>query len=187
MFGFFVQIISFAWVVSEILLTRIKRSGPTRAQFDKSSLVIIWATVVVVVPLGVFLGIRGIGFISFGSNVVPWIGLFLMVSGIVIRWTSIITLGRYFTTDVSILSDHTVVTKGAYRLVRHPTYAGSLLSFLGLGLTFSNWLSTLVILLPMIAVFAYRINVEERALVAYFGDAYINYRKATKRLIPGIY
>jgi protein-S-isoprenylcysteine O-methyltransferase Ste14 len=114
-------------------------------------------------------------------------GLVLIVVGLVVRWTAIITLRKYFTVDVSIVSDHKLVITGIYRFVRHPAYAGSLLSFLGLGIVLSNWLSLLVVFIPITVVFIYRINVEEKALLAFFGDQYAHYCARTKRLIPKIY
>jgi protein-S-isoprenylcysteine O-methyltransferase Ste14 len=44
-----------------------------------------------------------------------------------------------------------------------------------------------VVLLPITAAMLYRIHVEEVALVDAFGAEYENYRKATSRLIPGLY
>jgi protein-S-isoprenylcysteine O-methyltransferase Ste14 len=71
--------------------------------------------------------------------------------------------------------------------MRHPAYSGSLLSFVGLGIFWCNWLSFLVIFLPIFAAFSYRINVEEKALIKNFGEEYINYSKETKKLLPKIY
>jgi len=110
-----------------------------------------------------------------------------MLLGLLIRWTAILTLRKYFTVDVSILPGHQIVKKGLYKYIRHPAYAGSLVSFLGLGLAFSNWLSSIVIVVPILTAFIYRIQVEEQALIQAFGDEYLDYSNTTKRLIPKIY
>jgi protein-S-isoprenylcysteine O-methyltransferase Ste14 len=89
--------------------------------------------------------------------------------------------------DVSITQDHRIIRKGIYRFVRHPAYAGSLLSFFGLGLCLANYFSILIIFLPICSAFLYRIHVEEKALIDNFGNEYINYCASTKRLIPGIF
>jgi protein-S-isoprenylcysteine O-methyltransferase Ste14 len=104
-----------------------------------------------------------------------------------IRWAAILTLRKYFTVDVVIMNDHKVVMTGLYRHIRHPAYLGSLLSFLGLAISFSNWLTALVIFIPITSAFVYRIRVEEKALGQFLGDVYRQYRSSTKRLIPGIY
>lgn len=88
---------------------------------------------------------------------------------------------------MTVEKNQKIIQKGLYKFLRHPSYTGSLLSFLGLGLSFSNWLSTIIIFVPIFFVFTYRIKIEEKALINNFGDKYINYSKSTKRLIPLIY
>jgi len=79
------------------------------------------------------------------------------------------------------------VAKGIYKYVRHPSYAGSLLSFFGLGIAFSNWLVTLIIFVPILFAFLRRMRIEEDVLRKHFGEAYDQYSKNTSRLIPKIY
>jgi protein-S-isoprenylcysteine O-methyltransferase Ste14 len=114
-------------------------------------------------------------------------GVALIVLGLAIRWTAVVTLWRYFTVDVSIRRDHRVIQHGIYRIIRHPAYLGSLISFIGLGVTFMNWLSLAAIVIGTLIVFSYRIAVEERALVTALGDEYRAYAARTKRLIPGVF
>ncbi len=181
-------VIAAIWLVSEVVLGRMTRSKDADSQQkDKSSLRSLWITLIVAMTVGIYLGLHGIGYIAAGSRVVSIVGLVLVVLGMVIRWTAIVTLRRYFTSNVSIREGHELVNRGMYRFIRHPSYTGSLLSFFGIGLTFANWLSTLVIFVPVLCAFLYRMRVEERALFVHFGDDYIRYCKTTKRLIPGIY
>ena len=63
------------------------------------------------------------------------------VVGIAIRWYAIVYLGRFFTVNVAIAADHRLIDSGPYRFVRHPSYIGALMAFLGLGLTLGNWVS----------------------------------------------
>jgi protein-S-isoprenylcysteine O-methyltransferase Ste14 len=178
--------ISLVWIISEVVLARVKHSKTEDSkELDKSSLRFLWMTIIASIIIGVFIGISGIGFIP--VKIISLMGLVLIVLGLIVRWTAILTLKKYFTVDVSILKEHKIIDKGIYKIIRHPAYAGSLLSFLGLGLAFSNWLSTLVIFIPILIAFIYRIRVEEKALVKAFGGEYINYSKVTKRLIPMIY
>jgi len=180
-------IVSSLWICSEILLARTKHSQSTDTQIDKSSLRVLWITIALSVNTGIVLGVLGIGYVGQGSQVFPWAGLILIVSGLAVRWLAIVSLKSQFTVDVSIKKDHRIVRGGVYRYVRHPAYAGSLLSFLGLGVFFVNYCSVLVIFVPICAAFFYRIRIEENVLVEAFGNEYINYCKSTKRLIPGIY
>src|SRR5207249_1027008 len=107
-----------------------------------------------------------------------------MLAGIAIRATAILTLQRFFTVRVMIQEGHQLVEHGVYSMVRHPSYSGALVSFVGLGLAFGNWLSLIVIAGAALAAFSYRIHVEEQALLAHFGDRYRQYAAHTRRLIP---
>ena len=102
-------------------------------------------------------------------------------------WWAIITLGRFFTVDVTIEKDHELVERGPFRMVRHPSYTGVLLAFVGLALTLDNWAALLVILLPIGVAFIHRMNVEEKALSGALGSQYTNYMRRTKRLVPFVY
>jgi protein-S-isoprenylcysteine O-methyltransferase len=114
-------------------------------------------------------------------------GVVLFVAGLFLRWWAIITLGRFFTVDVTIEKDHELVERGPFRVVRHPSYTGVLLAFVGLALCLGNWAALLVILLPIGAAFIHRMNVEEDALASALGAQYTDYMRQTKRLVPFIY
>ena len=115
------------------------------------------------------------------------VGLGLLVLGLVVRWSAILTLGRFFNTKVAIQVGHRIVRSGLYRSVRHPSYSGLLLAFAGLGIALGSWLSLGAVLIPVAAAVVYRIRVEEGALVETFGEQYIDYCQTTKRLIPWVY
>jgi protein-S-isoprenylcysteine O-methyltransferase len=114
-------------------------------------------------------------------------GLIVMGLGILIRSVAIAQLGRFHTPNVAVLVDHEVVDRGLYRHIRHPSYLGALIAFLGFGLALGNWLGLLVIMLLALIVYLYRIHEEEAALHAALGERYAGYCRRTKRLIPGIY
>jgi protein-S-isoprenylcysteine O-methyltransferase len=111
----------------------------------------------------------------------------LFVAGLILRWWAIITLGRFFTVDVTIEKDHELVQRGPFCVVRHPSYTGVLLAFVGLGLSLRNWAALVVILLPIGTAFVHRMNVEEDALSRALGSRYAEYMKRTKRLVPFVY
>jgi protein-S-isoprenylcysteine O-methyltransferase Ste14 len=179
--------VSALWLGSEIFLTRMLHSQPTDRAFDKSSLRILWITILTSVTIGVLLGFQHVGYFGDGSRIYPAVGLVVIMGGLVTRWIAIYSLKHQFTVDVAITTDHRIVSEGIYRFVRHPAYSGSLLSFLGLGLYFANYLTILIIVIPITSAFLYRIHVEERVLIDTFGDKYIHYCASTKRLIPGVF
>jgi protein-S-isoprenylcysteine O-methyltransferase len=115
------------------------------------------------------------------------VAVVLFAAGIALRWWAIVTLGRFFTVDVQIAKDHELVERGPFRVVRHPSYTGVLLAFLGFALSLGNWAALLVILVPISVALGRRMNVEEEALRNALGVPYITYLRRTKRLVPGIY
>ncbi len=177
------------WILSEIGIMIVKRSKAGQATSkDRLSIHVIWicfmlgpilaSKVTRVQPTEMPAAIRPYAY---------WGGLALIVIGVAIRWIAIATLKRYFTVDVAIAKDHKVIDHGLYGVVRHPSYAGTLLSFIGLGFAFLNWLSLAACVVFAVIGLSYRISVEERALTEALGDAYRSYAARTKRLIPGIY
>jgi protein-S-isoprenylcysteine O-methyltransferase len=114
-------------------------------------------------------------------------GVVLFAAGLIFRWWAIITLGRFFTVDVTIEKDHELVERGPFRMVRHPSYTGVLLAFVGFALTLRNWGAIIIVLVPIFVAFVRRMNVEEEALRGALGEKYVAYMGRTKRLVPGIY
>src|SRR5712692_7247711 len=173
--------------LSELYLAVTRRSRMQAVSHDRRSLILLWTVIVV----SLWLGIQMIRLIPFATVPYPrgfyFFGFILFLSGLALRWYSIGYLGRYFTVDVSISAEHKLIDSGPYRYVRHPSYTGALLAFLGLGFCFGNWLSILFLGLPIIAAFLWRIRIEERALLEALGEQYRRYMRRTKRLVPFIY
>jgi protein-S-isoprenylcysteine O-methyltransferase len=172
---------------SELGLTIFRRAGKAASSADRGSLSLLWIVILASVYLAVVLA-RALPQFSFGPRpIFEIIGVAVFTAGISLRWYAIIVLGRFFTVNVAIAQDHRLIEEGPYRFVRHPSYTGSLLAFLGLGFCYCNWASLAVLMIPILAVFLRRMQVEEAALVAAFGDRYRDYARRTKRLIPAIY
>jgi protein-S-isoprenylcysteine O-methyltransferase Ste14 len=174
-----------AWVASEVILGVMRHAGARGERRDRGSLALLWVALSAGSMAAVFLRRTGVGRIDGGWAY--WTGLALIVIGIVIRWTAILTLRRYFTIDVVIQEGHELIDRGIYSVVRHPSYSGAIVSFIGLGMALRNWLSVAALTVIGFAALSYRIGVEERALIEHFGDRYRDYARRTKRLIPGIY
>src|SRR5678816_401876 len=120
--------------VSEIAIAFLKRSPRRSAQSeDQGSMRLLWLSIGLGVALAIAVqSVPSTRFRATGSIVGP-LALILLVGGLALRWAAILTLGTLFTVDVAIHSDHVVVEKGLYRYMRHPSYTGLLLAFLGLG------------------------------------------------------
>jgi protein-S-isoprenylcysteine O-methyltransferase Ste14 len=115
------------------------------------------------------------------------VGLVLLLAGSALRRYCFRTLGRYFTGNVRVQPDQPVIEKGLYRVVRHPSYTGGLVMYLGTGLALTNWLSVSIIVGVGVVTYAYRVYVEEQALATAMGQPYLDYMIRTKRFIPFIF
>jgi len=173
--------------LSELYLAFTRRSRTQAISYDRRSLILLWT----VISISLWIGIQMVW--VFPTAVLPFptafylFGFILFLGGLALRWYSIGYLGRYFTVDVSIAPEHKLVDSGPYRCIRHPTYTGALLAFVGLGFCFGNWLTILFLTLPIIGAFLWRIRIEERALIEALGENYRAYMQRTKRLIPRVY
>lgn len=174
--------LSFAFAISELILMIVKRSktGSVKTRKDSGSLIMLW----IVITLG-FSG----GFILSKPINQFWsgFGFPLILSGLIIRWVSIIQLGKSFTVDVAITDAARLKTDGIYKRIRHPSYTGLLTIVFGFSAVMSSLYSFLVFAVPVFLAIVYRINVEEKLLINEFGDSYLSYKECTKRIIPGIW
>jgi protein-S-isoprenylcysteine O-methyltransferase Ste14 len=146
---------------------------------------------------------RGQGLAFFASFVFPWIpalrfaprqlrlvfflGVALMIAGSLLRRHCWRMLGASFTGDVRARADQEVVTRGAYRILRHPSYTAGILLNAGVGVALGSWASALLLTAASVAVYIHRISVEERALIATIGEPYRRFMAGRKRLIPFVY
>ena len=116
-----------------------------------------------------------------------WAGGALVVAGSLLRRHCWRMLGASFTGDVRARADQEVVTRGAYRLLRHPSYTAGIMLNAGAGVALGSWASTLLMVVASTAVYMYRIAVEERTLLAVIGEPYREFMRTRKRLIPFLY
>jgi len=176
------------WVTSEVVLGVFRRSkGSEYSRRDSGSSPLLWGTIASAVGLAMFARRLSWAHIPGDFRMLFAVALVIVVSGLVLRWWAIVVLGRFFTADLAVQPGQVLVQAGPYKWLRHPSYTGLLLAFLGVGLSMCNWVSLVAVVVPITAAIVYRIHVEEKMLAQQFGEAYVEYRKTTKRLLPGIY
>ena len=183
------------WCVSEIVIGLISlrnRSRDLSRRANRFSYFLVWVSTVP--PIGFAYLIRthpifanGFGHFSTRLPLLGYLGCLFIACGVTIRLGAVATLKKQFTLQVSMVEKHEIVERGMYRLIRHPAYLGHLVSLLGIGLVLGNWVGLTALVVVPLAGMLYRIHVEERALLSYFGSAYQAYARRTKRLLPGIW
>jgi protein-S-isoprenylcysteine O-methyltransferase Ste14 len=175
------------WVALEVSVG-IRQRARFRAgaqRVDKGSKTVFELLIRLGAGLGALVGFTMPGAaITSARHFLFWLGLLLFYAGIALRFYAIRVLGAYFTTTLAIAPGQVVIEAGPYRLIRHPSYSGLLLMLFGLGLSFTNWLSLLILMGCALIGCGYRIHVEEQALQERLGPPYQEYMRRTKRLIP---
>ena len=175
------------WLIPEVIGIIVQRARPGAVDKDRGTRAVLVGGLALGVIAGLTLTKALPGLDMPGFTAVFWTGIALMLAGVVLRWSSIAVLGRYFTRSVSLAPGQTVVERGPYRFIRHPSYSGSLLSLLGFGLVMGNWAGLIAVMVISGAAILVRVNIEEKALREGLGQAYDDYMRRTKRFIPFIY
>ncbi len=142
------------------------------------------------VPYFYFLWIPLVAIANPAAVVLKIGGLLLYLFGLAVVLWARRTLGKNWgistSTQVKLLTEHALVQTGPYAYVRHPMYSGWWVCMIGLVLLYPVWAVFLLLVFSVIS-FANRARREEIALAARFGQAWIDYTRRTKRLIPGLY
>lgn len=177
----FACIIMLSWANPEISLSE----GKNNEVSDKGTVLVIFlmgyvAVVSPVIEWGYFLIDRGLTFWTF-------LGITLITTGLSYRIYAIQILGRQFTGAVKKVTGHQLITDGPYRLIRHPSYLGSLIAFAGCAVLLEAWIGLIICVVAMMIAYFFRITAEERHLVSIFRDDYTTYQKTTWRLFPFVW
>lgn len=101
-----------------------------------------------------------------------------------LRRRAIAALGRFWSLHVEIREQHQFVRTGPYRWLRHPAYLSMILELLGGGLILNAFCALAAAGLIFAPTLAWRLKLEEAAMVEKFGAAYREYQRTTPALLP---
>ena len=118
-------------------------------------------------------------------NVIRYIGLAVYLVFSWIQVWSFKTLGDNYSQDIMIKKNHELVTKGPFKIIRHPQYLCQI--FLDLGATAATF-SYIVGFLALIEIPIYimRASLEDKLLAKYFSEKFSDYKKKSGFMIPFI-
>jgi protein-S-isoprenylcysteine O-methyltransferase Ste14 len=182
--GLAFEISAAAFAVGELSQALRVRRGATRADLRAEAIFrVVFFAGILALPVGRALmpdaTIGGAWIFAVGF-VVGWLGLLL-------RWWSFATLGRYFTVVVKTSKDQPIIDRGPYRVLRHPSYTGLLLAIAGCGLMLGTLVGTAAAVVLVSNALVYRLRKEELALTAALGDRYRQFAAGRARLIPYVW
>ena len=114
-----------------------------------------------------------------------WVGVGLGTAQLpLFAWTHH-ALGKNWSLALVTKEEHTLVSSGPYRWVRHPMYTTILLQALAFFLLSANWVIGLTGLGTSILAVA-RVGEEEALMIEEFGDQYRAYMERTGRFLPSM-
>jgi len=150
-------------------------SGRSSTIFMYMIYLIIWLICLVLACCGTY------------KNVFFIIGGLILMTGIIIRFAGIFSLGKYFSSQITICEKHALVTNGIYSFVRHPIHLALLIELLGMIIFVGAWWLTLFLLI-LIGVIIRRNKFEDSTLTQIFGATAITYqnRVPAMNIITGL-
>ena len=112
------------------------------------------------------------------------LGVVAMAAGLWLFWRSHVDLGDNWSVTLEIDAKHRLVTRGVYRLVRHPMYTSFFVSGLGQALLLANWVAGPAALVAVAVLVLVRLPNEEAMMIEAFGDEYRDYMRRTGGVVP---
>jgi protein-S-isoprenylcysteine O-methyltransferase Ste14 len=114
---------------------------------------------------------------------IEWLGAAIVVGGVAFAVWARATLGRNWSGQIQIKSDHQLISAGPYRFVRHPIYTGILGGILGTAVAIGEVRGAIAFVLILIG-FANKARKEESFLARQFGEAFDEHAKRTGFFLP---
>ncbi len=111
------------------------------------------------------------------------VGLLLLAGGLAFAIWARSHLGKLWSARITLKTGHRVIQTGPYAIVRHPIYSGVILALLGTAICLNAWSTYLGFALITLSL-VWKLALEECWLIAHLGDAYREYRREVKALIP---
>lgn len=172
------------WNLFEIAVNARRRPGAEHTRWDRGSYRVLAVSISLAFAAAFTATLALPGAALPAQRLFFALGIACVLAGTALRGYAVASLGRFFTVQVATHAAQTVIDSGPYRLIRHPAYTGQLLALIGFALALGNGAGVLAVLVLAGPGYAYRIKVEEAALLASLGDAYARYTRRTWRLIP---
>lgn len=120
------------------------------------------------------------------ASIVPWLGVLILMSGLIFMIGGWYSLGECFSTDAEVLDSHSVKDTGLLKFVMHPAYSGIIQSLLGASLASISVFCVLFAIFLVAPLWLSRAKYEEKLLLEMLGQSYQEYAENMKwrRLVP---
>jgi protein-S-isoprenylcysteine O-methyltransferase Ste14 len=174
------------WVVVGFLRTLARPRGSIDITWDWALFLVAPEVVLpAIIASWLFFNDRPVPHYSFARVLCAFAGASLSLSGLALTiwsWLSLPSVG----TGHYLLEGQSLVTSGAYGLVRHPIYAGAFLIWFGLAAAYASGVVLLLTLVYVIPAYVINIRGEEQMMSSRYGDEYRRYQQRVGAFIPRI-
>jgi len=118
-------------------------------------------------------------------DIIRYIGLSVYLVFSWVQVWSFKTLGDNYSQEIMIKKNHELITKGPFKIIRHPQYVCQILLDLGAtAATFSYIVGFLALI--EIPIYIMRASLEDKLLAKYFSEKFSDYKKKSGFMIPFI-
>jgi protein-S-isoprenylcysteine O-methyltransferase Ste14 len=112
------------------------------------------------------------------------VGVVILLGSLWVFWRAHHDLGRNWSPSLEIREDHNLVTNGIYETIRHPMCASQWLWIIAQPLLLTNWIAGVGGVITFALLYFIRVPVEEKMMLAEFGEQYQAYTARTGRVLP---
>jgi protein-S-isoprenylcysteine O-methyltransferase Ste14 len=180
-FDYIFIIISILWLLEFIFYPSINKKD----EIKKDTFYMILVTILLIVIINSVMSYFKIGIVY-----IKWIkvlSLIIYSLGLILRYWSLFMIGKNFSRHVKVDENQDLVSKGPYRILRHPLYLGLYLLTISIPLYTENFLVFIFSAFIMFRILKMRMDEEEMIMEKIIGERYIHWKEKRFKFIPFIY
>jgi protein-S-isoprenylcysteine O-methyltransferase Ste14 len=126
--------------------------------------------------------------LNFANYTLPdwlrWVGVVILLASLYVFWQAHHDLGRNWSPSLQIREGQDLITNGIYGYIRHPMYASQMIFIVAQVLLLTNWIGGVGGAVAFLLLYFIRVPVEEKMMLAEFGEKYQAYMARTGRVVP---
>ena len=126
--------------------------------------------------------------LNFANYALPdwlrWAGVVILIASLYLFWQAHHDLGRNWSPSLQIREDHELIGNGLYAYIRHPMYASQMVFIIAQVLLLNNCIAGVGGVVPFLVLYFSRVPIEEKKMLAQFGEKYEAYTARTGRVVP---
>lgn len=174
-------ILTVLWLLEFFIFPSLKKEERT----GKNSFSIILVSILSIIIVNALM--YSMNFLIIKSFFLKVIALLIYGLGLILRYWSLILLGKNFSRDVEVETDQELISRGTYRYIRHPLYLGLFLLTVSVPLFVGNIPVFLLAIAVMFRAIRIRIVEEESFMEDVLGQRYITWKDERYKFLPFIY